>query len=78
VPCGPINDVAAALSDPQVLARNMIVEATERDGERTRMAGNPVKLSGFPDPATRSPAPELDGDRDAILAWLRDAPPLER
>jgi CoA:oxalate CoA-transferase len=32
------------------------------------MAGNPIKLSGYPDPGTRSPAPALDGDREQILA----------
>jgi CoA:oxalate CoA-transferase len=34
------------------------------------MAGNPIKLSGHADPDTRSPAPELDGDRARILAEL--------
>jgi CoA:oxalate CoA-transferase len=72
VPCGPINDVAAVLADPQVHARNMIVEAPGPDGAPTRMAGNPVKLSAFPDTTSREPAPTLDGDRAAILAWLHD------
>ena len=72
VPCGPINDVADVLADPQVLARNMIVSATRPDGSRLRMAGNPVKLSAFPDASTREPAPALDADRDSILAWLRE------
>ena len=74
VPCGPINDVAAVLADPQVRARNMIVEAPGPAGAPIRMAGNPVKLSAFPDPATREPAPALDADRAAILAWLHDTP----
>jgi CoA:oxalate CoA-transferase len=34
------------------------------------MAGNPIKLSGFADPATRGPTPDLDGDRQAILKEL--------
>ena len=34
------------------------------------MAGNPVKLSGVDDPATRRPAPALDADRARILAEL--------
>jgi CoA:oxalate CoA-transferase len=34
------------------------------------MQGNPIKLSDYDDPATRPPAPDLDGDRDTILAWL--------
>ena len=68
IPCGPINDIAGALADPQVRARNMVVS----DG-RLDMAGNPVKSPGLPDPAARRPAPALDADRSAVIAWL-DAP----
>lgn len=70
VPCSPINDVAAVLSDPQVLARRMVVTLDDLPG--LRVAGNPVKLSGFDDPVVRPGAPALDGDRAAILAELRD------
>ena len=31
------------------------------------MAGNPIKLSGYPDPTERPPAPELDQHRQAIV-----------
>ena len=34
------------------------------------MPGNPVKLSGVPDPPTRAPAPDLDADRRRILEEL--------
>jgi len=70
IPCGPINDIAAALSEPQVVARNMLVESMLPGGGRLRMAGNPIKLSGIADPATRPPAPLLDADREAILGAL--------
>jgi CoA:oxalate CoA-transferase len=66
IPCGPINDVAHVLADPQVVARNMVV--TTPDG--SRMAGNPIKLSGFDDPPGRPPAPALDADRDRICDEL--------
>jgi CoA:oxalate CoA-transferase len=59
--------VAQVLADPQVLARNMIVETRDASGARQRMAGNPVKISGFEDPTTRRAAPELDADRDSLL-----------
>jgi CoA:oxalate CoA-transferase len=36
-----------------------------------RMAGNPIKLSAFPDPPTRTPAPELDADGEAVRQSLR-------
>jgi CoA:oxalate CoA-transferase len=70
VPCAPINNVAQAVSNPQIVARNMIVTATDAKAGPLKMAGNPIKLSGFPDPATRPPAPDLDADRAAILAEL--------
>jgi len=40
------------------------------DGLFVIAAGNPIKLSDMGDPKTRPPAPRLDGDRAAILAWL--------
>ena len=70
VPAGPLNDVAAALDDPQVAARTMVVEADDPAVGPLRMAGNPIKIAGFADPATRPPAPDLDADRATILKEL--------
>jgi CoA:oxalate CoA-transferase len=70
IPCGPINNIAQALQHPQVPARNMLVETTDAAGKTMRLAGNPMKLSAFADPTTRAPAPDLDGDRAAILREL--------
>lgn len=70
IPCGPINNIAQALQHPQVPARNMLVETTDATGKTMRLAGNPMKLSAFADPKTRAPAPDLDGDRAAILREL--------
>jgi len=68
VPTGPIQNVAQVLAHPQVRARNMVVTAEDADLGGLIMAGNPIKMSGFPDPATRGPAPALDGDRVRLLA----------
>ncbi len=70
VPCGPINDIAQVIADPQVNARNMIVEAIDPIAGPVRMAGNPIKMSTSPDPPRRAPAPELDADRERILSTL--------
>jgi CoA:oxalate CoA-transferase len=70
IPCGPLNDVASALGDPQIRARNMVVSAEDPRGGTVRMAGNPIKISGVADPTTRGPVPELDGDREHILREL--------
>ena len=67
IPCGPVNDIAQVIADPQVAARNMLVGI---EGMALRVAGNPIKLSGFPDPAVRAAAPGLDADRAQILAEL--------
>jgi len=67
VPCAPINDIAAVMADPQVVARNMIVTACDPDLGPVRMQGNPIKLLGYDDPPTRASAPDLDADGAAIL-----------
>lgn len=60
VPCAPINRVDDVLADPQVAARNMVIRADDPVAGEVRMAGNPIKLSAYPDPEERPPAPELD------------------
>jgi CoA:oxalate CoA-transferase len=70
VPCGPLNTIGQALANPQVRARNMVVETALPDGTPLIAAGNPVKLSAHADPATRAAAPALDADRAAILKEL--------
>jgi CoA:oxalate CoA-transferase len=70
VPSGPLNNVAQVMEDPQVAARNMIIETLDHDLGPIRMQGNPVKLSGHDDPKTRAHAPELDEHRLAILKEL--------
>ncbi len=70
VPTGPINNVEQVLSDPQIGARNMVVEANDRTSGTVRMAGNPIKMSGFHDPAVRGAAPDLDEHGKKIKAEL--------
>jgi CoA:oxalate CoA-transferase len=48
----------------------MLIEMTDPKVGRVRLAGNPMKFSAFADPPTRDPAPDLDGDRAAILREL--------
>lgn len=72
VPCAPINDIAAAITDPQIAARNMIVTAENGPDGRLKMAGNPIKMSDFADPPTRPAAPDLGRDHAHIIAELED------
>jgi crotonobetainyl-CoA:carnitine CoA-transferase CaiB-like acyl-CoA transferase len=68
VPCGPVNDMERAFSDPQVLARNMVVEG-EFHGKTYRMPGNPVKMSGTPS-ETFGPAPALGEHNEEVYQGL--------
>jgi crotonobetainyl-CoA:carnitine CoA-transferase CaiB-like acyl-CoA transferase len=62
VPCGPVNTLERALSDPQVVARNMVATTQHPNGTAYRMPGNPVKLSGTP--AERFDGPPLLGQHN--------------
>ncbi|MDB5959310.1 MAG: acyl-CoA transferase [Massilia sp.] len=57
IPCGPVNNLEAALNDSQVQAREMVVEVTLESGKTVRMPGNPMKLSAArATPFSRPPA----------------------
>ena len=70
VPAGPINNVGQAIESRQAQARNMVITTEDPVAGTVKLVGNPIKLSGFPDPTTRRPAPELDADRESILKSL--------
>jgi CoA:oxalate CoA-transferase len=61
IPCGPVNDIAAVMADPQVAARNMIVAIDDPRLSGFRVAGNPIKITGYDDPPTRGAVPDLPG-----------------
>jgi crotonobetainyl-CoA:carnitine CoA-transferase CaiB-like acyl-CoA transferase len=67
IPCGPINDYAQVFADPQVLAREMVVETDHPTLGHIRTLGSPIKLSATPaNPARR--APRLGEHTDDVLA----------
>ena len=65
VPCAPVNDVRQALADPQVLARDMIVEVEHPDFGTLKEVRSPVRTEG----EIRHPAraPKLGEHTDEIL-----------
>ena len=66
VPCAPINTFSQALSDEQVIHRNMVVEIEHPDGGKVKMPGNPVKLS-YTNEDSYTPPPHLGKDTKQIL-----------
>jgi crotonobetainyl-CoA:carnitine CoA-transferase CaiB-like acyl-CoA transferase len=76
VPCARVNNVAEALSDPQVTHRHMVREVAHTLGGTVRLLGNPLRFSRSPDAEFRSP-PVLGQDTETILAEVLDMPPAE-
>jgi formyl-CoA transferase len=68
VPCGACLDTGEVLTDPHLLARDMIVEVEHPVRGRFLTVGNPIKLSASP--ATIGPSPLLGEHRAQILAEL--------
>jgi crotonobetainyl-CoA:carnitine CoA-transferase CaiB-like acyl-CoA transferase len=58
VPAGPVHDIEQALTHPQVLARNMVVELRHPQAGPTRALGCPIHFSETPT-QIRRPAPML-------------------
>lgn len=74
LPTARVQDMAQVLQDPQILARHMVLPITPHPGGPAFTApGNPIKMSTLPELTARAPAPQLNGDRDAILNWLNGA-----
>ncbi|HEY2908185.1 MAG TPA: CoA transferase [Vicinamibacterales bacterium] len=67
IPCGPINDYAHVLNDPQIRARDMVLEIKHPTLGAQRALGSPIKMSGTPPNAARR-APLLGEHTDEVLA----------
>lgn len=76
IPCAPVNNFAQALSDVQVLARNMVVEIAHPNGQTARAPGNPVKMSATYED-TFDPPPLLGQHTNEILKTLLGLPDSE-
>ena len=70
VPASGINNVEQVINHPQAKPRNMLNDVEDPKAGQLRIAGNPVKLSGFADPSRRETAPDVDEDRAKILREL--------
>jgi len=69
VPVGPVNRIGDMLADPQVAAREMVIEVDHARAGRTRALGTPIKFSETPGDLTR-PAPLLGQHSREVLDQL--------
>jgi crotonobetainyl-CoA:carnitine CoA-transferase CaiB-like acyl-CoA transferase len=73
VPCAPVQNIDAVLADPQVAARNMIVEHDHPVLGKTRLANVPFKFSDC-DVTPRTTAPLMGQHNREIAAKLGFSP----
>jgi len=66
VPVGPVNKIGDMLADPQVKAREMVVEVDHPKAGRVKALGHPVKFSQTPASITRA-APMLGEHTREVL-----------
>jgi crotonobetainyl-CoA:carnitine CoA-transferase CaiB-like acyl-CoA transferase len=65
----PVNDFRAIASDEQAVANGYVVDVDAEDGERRRVAGNPLRMTGTP-PRTAARPPELGEHTEQVLLEL--------
>lgn len=66
VPSGPVNDIAGALSNPQIVHREMVREIEHPLAGPLKILSNPIRLSATPI-ETYSPPPTIGQHTDEIL-----------
>lgn len=71
IPCSPVNRFSQALTDAQVLHRNMVVDLKHPEGASVKGPGNPIKLSRTSEESF-SAAPLLAQDTDRVLSQILD------
>jgi crotonobetainyl-CoA:carnitine CoA-transferase CaiB-like acyl-CoA transferase len=69
VPVGPVNKIGDMLADPQVAAREMVVEVDHPRAGRTKALGHPIKFSATPGKVERA-APLLGQHTREVLEEL--------
>ena len=69
VPCGPINDIAHALADPQVAHRGMRIALPHALAGAVPLVASPIKMSATP-PVYERPPPRLGEHTDQVLREL--------
>ena len=67
VPCGPVNDMLQALSDPQTLAREMVVEVDHTTVGPSKAIGLPVKFSDTPGKVRRGAPVYGEHTREVLM-----------
>lgn len=74
VPAGAINTMDRALNDPQVIAREMVVEVDGPAKEKVKIIGNPFKLTEMKNKAIIPPPPLGEHTKEVLQTILNYSP----
>lgn len=69
IPLSAVKNIAEVVQDPQIVARDMIVDVEYPEYGRLSMVGSPIKLSATP-AAARGLAPEFGAHTQAVLSLM--------
>ncbi len=69
LPCGPLNDIPQAAEQPQVKARDMLVDVEHPAGFSLKIPNSPLRLSRTPS-GIQGPPPALGEHTDEVLTSL--------
>ncbi|MEV0945984.1 CoA transferase [Rhodococcus sp. NPDC049939] len=70
VPCAPVNDIAAALTDERTIARDMLITTDHPRFGTVKQVSSPVRVG--PVPRTHRRAPQLGEHNSEVLRTLLD------
>jgi CoA:oxalate CoA-transferase len=69
IPCGPVNTIDQVASDPQIAAREMIIDVQHPDAGRFRVVNTPFKFSRTPHRAEQA-SPDLGEHTEDVLSRI--------
>ncbi len=70
IPCGPINNIAQVVEDPQIKQRKMIIEIDHPRLKKVKAVNTPLRFSRT-QPEIKEPVPDLGQHTDEVLKeWL--------
>ena len=72
IPCGPINDIAQVMADPQIRARRMVQVVDHPVAGPVSVTASPVKMSRTPIDLSFTAAPGLGEHTEQVLTELLD------
>ncbi len=76
IPCGPVNNIAQSANDPNIAARNMVIDVSNPDAGKFKVVNTPFKFSKTQHTAETA-SPDLGEHTHDVLSQLLNMTPEE-